>query len=305
MKPNTKLYRSVLGYCLILCLLIQTGCGLTKIQKKNATRFSKATVALSQATSNELIAMRNGVIQMNTYGLAAVGEKEPLPQIQNIEQTFSSEAIKIRIQAVEVLNTYGKLLLSLVEETQEKELKEASEKFTSSLNGLPENYKIDGLDTEAAQEAVYQIGRFIVEAKKAKAVRQIVTKYKSTIDTLCDKLSQEFDVNQGNRLLTQYQLAGDNVIVKIQDAFLDSDDILTRQELVEMYKKTQSQRDRVSTVSKNISTAISNMKTANKKLSESLTAKTEINMDTIKEYGSSVKEVVDFIKVLGKAVSTE
>ena len=305
MKRNKNLYRSVLGFCLILCLLIQVGCGLTDIQKKNATNFSKATVALSQATSNELIAMRNGVIQINTYGLAAVGEQDPLPGIQNLEQTFTAEAIKTRIQAVDVLKTYGELLLSLVEETQEKELKEASEKFMASINGLPDDYKIDGLNTDAVQEAVSQIGRFIVEAKKAKAVRKIVDEYEDTIDTLCDKLSQDFDVNQGIRLLTQYQLSSDVVIVKIQDALLESNDIHTRQKLLEMYKKTQAHRDRVSTISKNISTAIVNMNTANKKLGESLNTKTEINVDSIKEYGNSVKEVVDFIKVLGTTISTE
>ncbi len=88
--------------------------------EKNTTNFSKATVALSQATSNELIEMRKGVIQMNTYGLAAVGEQDPLPRLQNIEQTFTAEAVKTRIQAVEELKTYGELLLSLVEEHRKK-----------------------------------------------------------------------------------------------------------------------------------------------------------------------------------------
>ncbi len=308
MKRNKKLYSSVVGFCLILCLLIQVGCGLTEIQKKNAANFSKATVALSQAASNELIAMRNGVIQMNTYGLAAVGEQDPLPGIDNIEQALTAEAVKTRIQAVEVLKTYGELLLSLVEETQEKELKDAADKFAASISGLPSDYKIDGLNADAIQMAVYQIGRLIVEAKKAKAVQQIVVEYKDIIDTLCDKLSNDFHIEEVDEevgLLTQYQLTGNNVILKIQNAFLATNDILTRLELVEMYKKTQAHRNRVSAISKNISTAIGKMKTANAKLSKSLTAETKINMDSIKEYGNSVKEVIDFIKVLGKTVSTK
>ncbi len=307
MKRKSVLCRTVLVFSLIFCLLIQIGCGLTNNQRKNTANFSKATVVLSKATSNELIEMRNGVIQMNTYGLAAVGEESPLPKINNMEQAFKAIDIKARIQAVEVLKTYGELLLSLVENTQEKELRNASEDFAASINGLPKNYKIEGLNTEAVQEVVYQIGRFIVESKKAKAVRQIVNTYKGSIDKLCNLLSKDFDVKE-NRLLTEFQSSGNIAIVKIQNAFLDPNiNVITRQELVEMYKKTQAHLDRVPAISKSISKAVSDMKKANEKLSSSLKddSNDDINRETIREYGNSVKEVIDFIKVLGKTVASD
>ena len=97
MKRKSILFRIGLGFLLILCLLIQVGCGLTESQRRNTTNFSNTTVALSTLASKELIEMRNGVIQMNTYGLTAVGEDAPLPKIDGIEQTFTAKAIKVRI----------------------------------------------------------------------------------------------------------------------------------------------------------------------------------------------------------------
>jgi len=285
---------------LVLCVFIAVGCGLTKTQRKHTANFSKATAALAEVTSNELVQMRDGVIQMNTNRLAAVGEETDQPILNDLDETFDVETVKVRVQAVEVLKTYGELLQSLVEETQDKELRKASDKFVAGINGLPmADKKMSDFQTEALGQAVYKIGRMIVEAKKAKAVREIVNNTQAQIEHLCTLLSNEFD-EESERLLTQYKKTGDAAIGAIRQAFLESDNVLTRLELVEMYKQTQANRDRTVSIAKNMSNAIGNLDKANDTLNKSLKKQSlsVTDLKKLKEYLNSVKEVIDFIKVL-------
>lgn len=300
-----KLYRMILCLSSVLWLLAQIGCAtLTENQRKNAADFSKATTALAEVTLNEFVQMRDGTILMNTYRLAAVGEEEGQAGLDNLDEAFDVEDVKIRIQAVEVLKTYGELLQALVDETQEKGLRNASDKFVASIHGLPSgDKKMSDKQADALGEVVYQIGRFVVEAKKAKAVREVVTNTKGQIDHLCDLLSNEFK-EEGVRLLMQYKKSGDVAIAAIQDSFLNTkpDDVITRLRLVEMYKQTQANRDRVAPVAKNVSIAIGNMKKANDALYKSM-ENLELTPDdfkNLKGYRDSVKMIIDAIKVLGQ-----
>lgn len=289
---------------LILCVLSVVGCGLTATQRKYTANLSKATTALAEVTSNELVQMREGTIQNNTYRIVAVGEEPELAGLNDLDEAFDVDIVKVRVQAVEVLKTYGNLLQSLVEETQEKELKKASDKFVASINGLPgDQKKMSDVQTEALGQAVYRIGRMIVEVKKAKAVREIVDNTQEQIQHLCNLLSNEFDVEKNN-LLTQYKKSGDDAITAIVQVFRtpDPSNGLTRADLVEMFKKTQSHLDRTESIAKSMSKAIGNLNKANSALNKSL-KKQDLSVTDIKklkEYQDSVKEVIDFIKVLRK-----
>lgn len=300
MVLTNRLLRMIGSIALMLCIFIAIGCSLTATQRKHTANFSKATAALAELASNELVQMRDGTIQVNTYRLAAVGEENDQAGLNDLDETFDVEDVKVRVQAVEVLKTYGELLQSLVEETQAKELKKASDKFVASINGLPmADKKMSDLQTEALGQAVYKIGRMIIEAKKAKAVREIVGSTQGQIEHLCELLSNEFDVEE-DRLLTQYKKSVDVAITAIRQAFLESEDVLTRLELVELYKRTQANRDRTEHIAKNMSHAIGNLKKANEALNKSLKKQdlSITDLKKLKEYRNSVKEVIDLIKVL-------
>ncbi|MBW2663204.1 MAG: hypothetical protein JRD93_14720 [Deltaproteobacteria bacterium] len=304
MRVKRRWHSFALGTIAVLCLLFQMGCSLTENQRKNAANFSSATTVLAEVTSNELVQMRNETIMMNTYRLAAVGEEAGQAKLNDLDQKFDVENVKVRIQAVEVLKTYGKLLESLVKETQDEELKDASQNFVASINGLPTgDRKLDAKQSEALGQLVYQMGGMIVEAKKAKAVKDIVGTTKEQIGHLCDLLSKEFDLSAAN-LLTQYKSTGDLAIAAVKRSFSasnnDHKEVLTRLELVEIYKKIQANRDRVDSIAANLKIAITNMKSANETLNDSLLEKEGISINNIKDYSKSVKEIIDLIKVLGQ-----
>jgi hypothetical protein len=205
MQMKSLLCRSLL---LVVGGAALAACGLTAAQRDAAGRFSHAAVDVGDFAGTTFPAMRQSAIEMNTTDVI-IGGHAPADQL---DQHFSLDTVTARVAAAQALSDYGTLLRALVEETQEEELKKASDNFVASARNVP-GKKLSDQQYEALGTLVQGIGSVVVEAKKASAVKEIAVQAQPDIDHLCDLLLEDFDPT-GTHLaqgldVTQKRLDGD------------------------------------------------------------------------------------------------
>ena len=128
------------------------GCGLTKAQKEGISSFGRAVNAVGKASSEQFVEFRNDTIAMNKARLAIEGKKlsTVTPDGKQADRAFYQEDInldsgldpdniKVRINAVHLLSSYGELLVAFSEESYKEELRESSDKFAASIASFPNN----------------------------------------------------------------------------------------------------------------------------------------------------------------------
>src|SRR5207245_1755678 len=154
-----------------------------------------------KTTADEPPQLRDSAIAMNTARYGLIGQESNL-QFTNLEQQFTLANVKTIVKAATTLQSYGQLLLALVEDTQEKELKDAASGFISGAKTLP-GVSLSGDQADAIQAAVEAIGRLVVEWKKKQAVKTVVANSRSAVNQVCGLLAEEFDPAKA-RLGSQY-----------------------------------------------------------------------------------------------------
>src|SRR5690349_9022315 len=119
------------GATLVALSIVASGCGLTTPQRAAVRSFSEATAALGEVTGSELIQLRDGTVAMNQQRLALTQPGPESGPIKSLEGQFTVEAVTARVQATDTIRTYGELRQALVDDTQEKELQTAADRFTA------------------------------------------------------------------------------------------------------------------------------------------------------------------------------
>ncbi|MFN8642659.1 MAG: hypothetical protein U0802_13780 [Candidatus Binatia bacterium] len=170
-----------------------TACGLTAAQRDAAGTFSRAAVSVGDFASTTFPAMRQAAIDMNTTDVI-IGGSAPADQL---DQHFPLDAVAERVAAAQALSNYGTLLQALVDDTEAAALKTASDNFVASVRNVRGKSLSDD-QYQALGTIVQEIGGAIVEAKKARAVKEIATQVRPDIDHLCDLLAQDFAPTGGH-----------------------------------------------------------------------------------------------------------
>jgi len=278
---------------LILVLLAASACGLTTPQRAAVRNFSQATAALGEATSGQFVQMRDDVIRMNTARreLAAPGAHgEPL------EGAFAFKDVIARTQAADTLRDYGELLQALVDDTQEKELQTASDKFVASVRGLPDaDKKLSDAQLAAMGKLVQMAGGLWIEKVRKDAIKQIVPQADLQVAVLCDLLAADFDPD-GVHLGAGYVLTANRLRTTADTSLKRASNPETRAAATAAYQLAETSRARRDVLSR-AGAAATQLKAANKALSEAITSD-EITSDDLKSYATTVKTLIDTIKVL-------
>src|SRR5207253_4428091 len=76
-------------------------------------------------------------------------------------------------------------------------LKKASDDFVNNVTSVSDK-KLSDAQLEALGEIVRQIGSWVVEYKKAQAIKAIVPQVKPDIDAICDLLGADLDPKGGH-----------------------------------------------------------------------------------------------------------
>lgn len=189
MSPSNLSRRRLCAVLFVTCVAVLLGaCGLTVRQRTAVQKFSAATIDFTTLTSSELIKSRTDVLEMNRL---RVQLNDDTVKLGRLDEHFTVERVKVRVDAVAALKEYAELLHTLVTSSQKDQLKTASDAFVTSLR------KVQGLNLGDEQAgsigaAVQRIGGLVVEYMRARAARQVVTTAHPAVLQLLDLVRRDF-----------------------------------------------------------------------------------------------------------------
>jgi len=114
----------------VLATVFASGCGLTVGQRSAVEKFSAATADFATLTSSEFIKTRTDVIEMNKLRIQL---KDDAASADRLDEHFTLDRVKIRLDAVSALKEYAQMLHALVTTDQKDQLKNAADSFVSSV----------------------------------------------------------------------------------------------------------------------------------------------------------------------------
>ena len=274
-----------IGLISILSIAL-AGCGLTLNQKEATTRFATASMSMGNFAAQEFASLRQATIEMNTKNIAIGGKADKTM----LDGAFKVDAVTTRIKTAEALASYGRLLMALLNDSQEAELRDASNQFADSV-------KAAGSDLDGVGTAVYAIGGLFIEHQKAAALTKIATASKDVIDQLCDKLIDDFTPTAGH--LAQ---GFDDTSIQLQniaDTVLDKPglDMQNRLMVIDAFKYGNDQMVGIEAIGKQASASLTALKTANAELVNTL-ENDKLNLTDLKALGKNIKELSAIVKAL-------
>lgn len=185
------------------------GCGLSVHQRAAVQKFSAATIDFADLTSSELVKSRTDVLEMNKLRLQL---KDDTIKPTQMDEHFTVDRVKARVDAVGALKEYAELLHTLVTTSQEAQLRNAADSFVASLRKV-QGVSLSDEKAGAVGAVVQEIGGFVVEYMRAKAVRDVVTAVHPTILQVLELVRRDFDPSSDH-----WSLGYDKVIVALDGA---------------------------------------------------------------------------------------
>lgn len=273
-----------------ICLVVLfaatvSGCALTSTQKEATNRFAQASTEIGDFASTEFSHFRSSTIEMNTTSVILYGNANP----NDLDGAFDPDVVLERVKSAQALSSYGKLLLSLVNDTQETELKEASNNFVDSFKSVSGKQLSDS-QLEGLGQLVQAIGSVVVESRKADAVRKIVPSAANDVNTLCDLLINDLTPRTTTQLATGF----DTTIRQLKqdtNSFLEKPGKTYEDRLIAISgrKKAQEENDHLVQISSQAAKTLGALKAANTQL-----------VNALKDDSLSIED----IKALGKEANT-
>ena len=158
-----------------LVSLIPIGCsGLTVAQRAAVMKFGGAAADLGAVAAEEFRQSRFDVIAMNK---ARLGLGDSTVKVDRLDGYFTLEDVNARVEAAMALREYGEVLARLAGGEGAMEVGAAAERLVGSLTRLRAARKIDISDEKlgAIGSAVAGVGGIVVEAERARAVREVTS----------------------------------------------------------------------------------------------------------------------------------
>jgi len=303
---SRKIFRTALyGFILCAISILLMSCGLNVVQKRGVSSFGNAALDLGDTVSEQLPTMRNNVIEMKKLRYAI--ENEELPALKdrksyqdkfNFDSGLDPDNLNERIKAVNLLSSYGSFLIAFSRETQEKELKAASNKLVESIQDFPDTSLSDD-QVKGLGKVVQVSGKLFIEWKKKKAIQKIVPKVSPLIQQLCDSLEKDF-----NKKKTGIAHNVDIVQDRLYNESIDglkrgSTSVSDRLVQLEGFMLADDSLARLERTSERVLKAVSSMRKADKEIVQ-LVKNKSVSIEDIKLFHKNTKELVDALKVFVK-----
>ncbi|PXX11388.1 hypothetical protein [Nitrosomonas ureae] len=281
----------------VIIIIFLSGCALTPTQKEAASRFAQASADIGDFAAAEFNHFRAATIDMNVTSIAIHGKAKLLNDKNepNLDEALKSESVIERVKSAQALSSYGRLLMSLVTETQEAELKQASNNFVNSFKSVS-GKKLSDAQYEALGQLVHAIGSFWVEAKRAEAVRSIVKNTGLDIEKLCDLLIEDFN-KTGLQNAQGFDATITNLSADADIALAKSASYTDRLIAINGFKQAFIERERLNHISKTAITTFIKLKAANAQLIQAI-ENNNLSIDDIKAVGQEMNNLRSAITAL-------
>ena len=280
-----------------MMIVFLSGCALTSTQKEAASRFAQASADIGDFAATEFNHFRAATIDMNVTSIAIHGKAKLLNDKNepNLDEALKPESVIERVKSAQALSSYGKLLLSLVTETREAELKQASNNFVNSFKSVS-GKKLSDAQYEGLGQLVHAIGSFWVEAKKAEAVKSIVKNAGPDIDKLCDLLIEDFD-KVGLHSAQGFDATISNLRADADIALAKSTSYTDRLIAINGFKQAFVEREHLNHISKTAIASLTKLKAANVQLKQAIESN-NLSIDDIKAVGQEMNNLRSAINAL-------
>jgi len=275
---------------LFLTIAILSGCGLTPVQQEAVSRFAKASGAIGEISASSFSQSRDAVVKMNLMSIAVKGKAS----IINLDGSLNPDDILQRISAATSLKSYGELLVALAENTQEAELKEASDNFVDSFKTVS-NKKLTDEQLESLGIIVREIGGLLVEYKKAQAIKKIVLETEDDVQLICTLLENEFDKHYPG-VAKEFDDTINRLKADTDIALAEEKGIQNRLIAIEAYQFATTNKEKLNDLAKKIRSLVSSLKKANTQLVSAIKNESH-SISDIRAMGTQFKELSDAIRV--------
>lgn len=286
--------RLIFRYPIFLFIFLIIQCSLNRKQTRTLSHFSSQTIEVAQLSSKEMIAMRKGVIKMNLTRIQLAGQQSGLSWYDDLDEKFDVDTVSIRLKAIEALRSYGRLLKALADEDPQEEINAASERFVTTIKGLPAVQRsLNDSQLSALTKAIQLVGINYIEQRKKKAIQSIINTAKPQIDYLCDKLAAEFDYKRDGKLASQYLLTINNLFFIADDAYFEAKKPERKKQALKAIQLANFHKERKNNYLLNVSQAIQSLKKANAMMQEAFEKDTfdQGNLDTLVQNVRTLEEI--------------
>jgi len=191
---------------LILCL---TGCGLTHAQKEATAKFADAATKFGEASSDELVKMRDQTVAMNTalYRVPDLQKKdlaegqEPIAiayinkkEYEKLAGDFSGDWYNTFISGPQAMKAYGATLTDILNADNKEQVKKSSDALASALKAIPGS-PAGNASSAAISALAQQLTEMYLDSMKAHAIKSIVASTKDAVPTICDTVGRNFQTS--------------------------------------------------------------------------------------------------------------
>jgi hypothetical protein len=265
-------------------LILSSGCGLTMHQRMGVQQFSSATTEFASLTRSEFIQSRQDVIEMNRLRVL-LGDAS----LEALDDPFSLETTQARLRALDALNQYGELLQTLLTTSSAAELQTSADGVVSSLNNV-HGAQMNPSEAEAIGKAMSFAGGFLVEHKRARAMKRVVALAHPHVVKVIDLVERDFDPNHDYWSAGYRRTCLDLTTAIRNTPSLATNDLAGAQVVRASRLAVRENRLRFELVSTNIQEGVKHLRDAEERLHTGMTS-AEMTTEDIQEYQAKVNEM--------------
>jgi hypothetical protein len=302
LPTRTIASRSLFLFSVLLCLGSTSGCGLTGGQRAAVKEFAAATSDFSTLAADEFAKSRDDVIEMN--GLRVSLADQSLRATDPLDQFFTVDRVKIRVDALNALKEYADLLATLATSSNQGDLQAASDSFIASLRRVKGVSLTDG-QAGAIGKAVVAVGGLVVEHMRLQAVKTVVESAHPSIQQVIDLVERDFDPTQDHWSLG-YDLVLKSLNGRARDLAAHAatqpsvTDTATVQHALSVASTNETRRK---AIADQLLASATKLRNAEKNLRQ-VTQAPQLSFEDIQQYAAQVEDFATIYKILrGRAAA--
>ena len=283
------------------------GCtGLSIAQRGAVAKFSGAAADLGAIAGEEFRQSRFDVMAMNRARLG-LGDRTVKPD--RLDGYFTLEDVGARVEVAEALRQYGLLLGRLAGGDEQAGVSAAAGRLVGSLTRLRAAGRIDITDEKlsAIGSVVAAVGGMIVEAERARAVREVTSASGPAVRKVAELIRRDFDP-AGEHWSVGYEAVAVKLAENAANTRADMGDALAGHKaewlaaqsvLAEAESLRGENMQRFAEVSKRITASATALALAEKDMRAAL-GESSVGLDDLDLFTDQVAELVKTYRILRK-----
>ena len=310
LNQESLLSKGILLILLSITLLLLVGCPSAAPQKR-IVAFAEATNEATTNVAGSFNAVENGYFNAEVLRLIASYDPNKGFDIRRIQPFLDPEDLEKRMKALEAVSTYAKMLGEIMSDEKLKEFDKATKSFGEELKSFNDGdtkkalskAKVPDSDIALFTTAVNTIGRWFIEYKREKEVKEIVNLMNPHVEKICDLLSLDIGPAKGPGLRQQLSMQYENQM-KYMDSIISSSykklsALELREELIKLAQMPIQQRKADLTMAA-AGQSLIKLKEAHRKLSKAFDKEAPDLEALIRQLSAEAKRAKDYNDALNK-----